>query len=82
MKRDANDMEIFRALQLAGCEPERGRDADIYAKHFDGRGMILEVKVKKGRLRPLQIRLQALFGDRYHVVRSVTDALIACGRIV
>lgn len=81
-QRDKNDLEIFRALQVAGCEPIRGRDADIFARHSLGHGMLLEVKQKKGRLRPLQHQLAELFGSRYQVVRSVEDALRACGRMV
>lgn len=79
LKRDQNDAEIFRALYDAYCHPIRGRDCDIYARHVDGYGVLLEVKVEKGRLRKIQRELQALFKDRYYVVRSVPEALAACG---
>lgn len=79
LKRDHGDLEIYRALQAAGREPIRGRDSDQYARHVDGYGLLLEVKSAKGRLRPIQRELASLFGDRYRVVRSVAEALAACG---
>lgn len=78
-KRDFNDLEIYRALDDAYCAPVRGNDCDIYARHRDGYGMLLEVKSAKGRLRPIQTALQLLFGERYAVVRDVNQALTACG---
>jgi len=78
-RRDANDLEIFRALKVAGRDPVRGRDSDIYARHIQGFGLLLECKTRLGKLRPIQVELQAMFGDRYHVVRSVEEALRACG---
>jgi hypothetical protein len=79
-KRDANDLEIFRALQDAFCDPVRGNDCDIYCKsRADMKGLMLEVKSKSGTLRPIQKSLQELFQDRYRVVRSVSEALAACG---
>lgn len=78
-KRDQNDGEIFRALEFAGRNPLRGKDGDIYAEHVDGTGLILEVKTKDGRLRQYQRDLQAIFKDRYKVVRNVPEALAACG---
>lgn len=77
--RDANDLEIYRALDQAYCAPIRGNDCDIYARHRDGYGMLLEVKTAKGKLRPIQRDLQQLFGNRYAVVRDVESALSACG---
>lgn len=79
-RRDANEPLIFSALQLAGCDPIRGRDVDIYATHVDGHGVLLEIKVAKGKLRPIQLELQRIFKDRYHVARTVEAALAACGR--
>lgn len=78
-RRDANDLEIFRALQVAGRDPIRGRDSDIYARHIQGYGLLIECKTRLGKLRPIQVELQAMFGDRYHVVRSAEEALKACG---
>lgn len=78
-KRDSNDLEIFRALQVAGRDPVRCTDFDIGAAHVDGYGVMIEVKSEKGTLRPLQARLQAIFKDRYKVARSAEAALIACG---
>lgn len=78
-KRDANEPLIFTALQLAGCNPERFDDFDIAARHVDGHGMMLEIKVAKGKLRERQERLQALFGDKYKIARSPEQALAACG---
>jgi hypothetical protein len=77
--RDKNDLEIYRALDEAYCAPIRGNDCDIYARHRNGHGMLLEVKTTKGRMRPIQRELAMLFGDRYVVVRDVESALIACG---
>lgn len=81
-RRDQNDLEIFRALEVAGCDPIRCTDFDIGAAHVDGYGLMMECKVAKGRMRPLQLRLQEIFKDRYKVVRSAEDALRACGRLV
>lgn len=78
-KRDANDMEIFRALQVAGRDPVRCTDFDIGAAHVDGYGVMIEVKSDKGKLRPIQVRLQEIFKDRYRVARSAESALAACG---
>lgn len=78
-KRDSNEKEIFQALEQAYCRPIRGSDADIYCQHVDGRGLLLEVKTKAGRLRKIQHELAGIFKDRYYVVRSVSDALSACG---
>lgn len=78
-KRDENEAAIFDALQYAGCSPIRGQDVDIYAKHRDGLGVMLEVKAHKGRLRPLQTTLAYLFPDSYYVVRTSYEALRACG---
>lgn len=78
-KRDANENEIFSALQDAQCAPIRGQDADIYARHVDGHGLMLEVKSEKGRMREVQCFLQVMFKDRYIVVRTPQDALRACG---
>lgn len=79
-KRDTNDCEIFTALATAGCNPVRCTDFDIGAEHVDGYGVLLEVKYRNGKLRDLQIKLQAIFKDRYRVVRTVEQALAACGR--
>ncbi len=79
-KRDANDLEIFNALKDAHCSPVRGTDVDIFAiSRTDQRGILLEVKSEKGALRPIQKQLQAIFGERYKIVRSVSEALEACG---
>lgn len=78
-KRDANEADIFDALLDAFCAPIRGHDADIYARHVDGYGVMLEVKTAKGRLRKIQNELAWLFKDRYIVVRTPTEALQACG---
>lgn len=80
-KRDANECPIFQALQIAGCNPIRCTDFDIGAEHVDGYGLMIEVKVAKGRMRPIQERLKAIFKDRYIVARSVEAALAACGRL-
>jgi hypothetical protein len=81
-QHDANHMEVFNALKVAGCEPVHGRDSDIYARHSLGYGMLIEVKTPKGKLRPLQEKLRDLFQDRYVVARSPEDALRACGRLL
>lgn len=80
--RDKNDLEIFKALKAAHRNPIHGRDADIYAEHIQGHGVMLEVKTKAGTMRPIQVKLAGLFKDRYYVVRSVQDALVACGIII
>lgn len=79
MKRDSNEATIFAALQIAGCEPRRFTDFDIGARHCDGFGVLLEVKEAKGKLREKQEWLQAMFRDRYKVVRTPEQALAACG---
>lgn len=82
LKRDFVDLEIFRALEAAGCKPVRGRDVDLFAiSRTDLQGVLLEVKDPKRRnnLRPIQKALKELFGSRYVVVTSVSEALEACG---
>jgi hypothetical protein len=81
-RRDENEADIFTALQVAGCEPKRFFDFDIGARHVSGFGVMLEIKVAKGKLREKQKWLQAMFKDRYHVVRTVSQALVACGRSI
>jgi hypothetical protein len=78
-KRDANEADIFDALRIAGCEPKRFTDFDIGARHVDGHGLMLEVKIAKGKLREKQVWLSLMFQDRYRVVRSPEQALAACG---
>jgi hypothetical protein len=80
-KRDANECPIFDALKVAGCNPVRCTDFDIGAEHVDGYGVMIEVKVAKGRLRPLQVRLKEIFKDRYVIARTPEAALAACGRL-
>lgn len=78
-KRDESEAAIFDALQYAGCNPIRCTDFDIAASHVDGSGRMIECKTGKGRIRPLQAQLAAIFGDRYIVARTPEDALRACG---
>ena len=78
-RRDANEMPIYQALVVAGRNPIRLRDFDILAEHVSGHGVMLEVKVAKGKLREIQRRLAALFPGRYFVVRTPEAALAACG---
>lgn len=79
-KRDGNEISVFNALKVAGRNPVRGRDADIYCSHVDGFGLLLEVKRdSKAKLRPIQEVLQRLFRERYVRVESVDQALVACG---
>jgi hypothetical protein len=80
MRRDENEAEIFLALRVAGCDPKRFTDFDIGAVHSGGWAVMLEVKVAKGKLRDKQVWLADRFKDRYHVVRTVSQALAACGR--
>jgi hypothetical protein len=78
-RRDANEPEIFKALEWAGCDPMRLTDVDIAARHADGYGVLIEVKTAKGAIRDIQVRLQNLFMDRYHICRTPEAALAACG---
>jgi hypothetical protein len=80
-QRDACDLAIFKALQAAGRKPVRGNDVDIFCLGIDSRGVLIECKVpgKRNRLRPIQVKLKELFGDRYQVVTNVDEALLACG---
>jgi hypothetical protein len=81
-RRDENEAEIFLALCVAGCDPKRFTDFDIGAVHSGGWAVMLEVKVAKGKLRDKQIWLAERFKDRYHVVRTPEQALVACGRFI
>lgn len=78
-QRDLNELEIFNALLDAHRNPVRGTDIDIFADHVDGFGVLIEVKSRLGRMRPIQEALQRIFKDRYHVVRTREQALEACG---
>jgi hypothetical protein len=82
LRRDSNEAAIYAALQVAGCEPKRFFDFDIGARHASGFGVMLEIKVAKGKLREKQEWLRDMFKDRYHVVRTPQQALVACGRMV
>jgi hypothetical protein len=78
--RDHNEQEIFDALEAAHCRPLRGKDVDLFAiSRADMQGILLEIKTKRGTLRPIQKSLQELFQDRYRVVRTIDEALAACG---
>jgi hypothetical protein len=81
-RRDENEANIFLALRIAGCEPKRFFDFDIAARHALGHGVMLEIKVAKGKLRDKQVWLADVFKDRYFICRSPEDALRACGRLV
>jgi hypothetical protein len=78
-KRDANETEIVAALKMAAIEHHRFDDFDLAVRHCDGHGLMLEIKVAKGKLREKQLKLQAIFGDRYVVARDPESALAACG---
>jgi predicted mannosyl-3-phosphoglycerate phosphatase (HAD superfamily) len=80
-RRDENEKIIFDALRVAGAEPKRFTDFDIGARHSSGVGVMLEIKTAKGKLREKQEWLADMFGDRYFVVRTAEQALIACGRM-
>jgi hypothetical protein len=82
-KRDANEPDVFKALEKAGCEPFRLTDIDIVAKDALGVGQMIEVKVpgQELSLTPIQKKLAAMFGERYHVVSSAEAALKAMGRL-
>jgi hypothetical protein len=81
LRRDSNEAAIYAALEVAGCEPKRFFDFDIGARHVSGFGVLLEIKTRKGKLREKQLWLQEVFKDRYRVVRTPEEALIACGRM-
>ena len=81
--RDANHSQITKALTVAGVDFIQLFDCDIAARHANGFGMLLEVKVpgKEKQLKPKQIDLRRIFGDRFAIVSSPESALRALGKI-
>jgi len=79
-RRDANEPEIVQALRAAGALVlPIDRPADLIAG-FKGRWVMLEVKVRRGKLKPIQSTTLAecvVRGLPYYVVRSAEDALTA-----
>ena len=93
-KRDSSEKAIFDALVKAGCDVERGTDCDLYVRvpagyrylsiWTEAHAFMLECKTpgpNAKRRQPIQLRLQAIFGDRYRVVSTASEALIAVGLV-
>lgn len=85
-KQDANANAIVSALRAAGCVVRYidcpvgvGGLPDVLVG-FGGRTVLLELKVKGGRLNPKQKAFHGTWnGGPLHVVRSITEAFEAVG---
>jgi len=64
-RRDANEPEIFRALELKGYLPHRiGSPGDLLVWNWDSRTwVVLEVKMPDGRLTPKQKTYREKYPD-------------------
>lgn len=80
-KRDANELEIVRALRQMGCRVLRlsGPGVPDLAVYWPARGawVLAEIKTETGRLRPSQRE----WGPEIVIWRSLDDALahLGCG---
>lgn len=85
-KQDGNSTAIVSALRAAGCVVRFidcpvgvGGIPDVLVG-FRGRTVLLELKVKGGRLNPKQKAFhEGWNGGPLHVVRSVDEAMAAVG---
>ena len=78
-RRDANEPEIVRYLQGAGCIVRRLSDAGIpdLLVIWRGRVLLVEIKMPRGRYTKAQQEFRsacAAVGCRIYTARSVTDA--------
>ena len=82
-QRDANEPEIVRALEQAGCSVIRlNTPADLLVGRTTPQGKrtyLIEVKSANGTLTRDQDTFTDLWRGQFSVVRSVEDALIAVG---
>lgn len=82
-RRDQNEAVLFRAFRAAGCavlpiSAPGAPDAVIFLP--TGKGLLVEVKSARGKLRPEQIRWQATWrGPEIHIVRTIDDVLRLVG---
>lgn len=70
-RRDANEPDIIKALNLVGCDVWQisGRGVPDLLVYREGQFYPMEVKTATGK------RTQAQQGMPWHVVRSVADAI-------
>lgn len=84
-RTDANQTAIVEALRAAGCSvvilSSLGHGVPDLLCGYQGRAMVLECKVEKGRLTPDEARWWDDWRGPGMVVYSVDDALAAIGAI-
>lgn len=80
---DGNQKEIVEALRAAGATVRStahvGYGFPDLVVGVRGQNFLLEVKTPKGKLEESQERFHANWGGSVVVVRSVEEALAACG---
>lgn len=78
-RRDANEVEIVRALQAMGFQVTRISGAgvpDLLVSRRPDFVRLVEIKMPKGRYKPAQVKFQAEWqGPPIVTLRSVEDAL-------
>lgn len=81
-RRDISEPGIVATLKSIGCDVERGTDCDLYVRCPKGHGYLIECKTPgpdAKKRQPIQLRLAAIFGDQYRVVKDSKEALLAIG---
>lgn len=79
-KRDANERDIIVALEEAGCLVMQEQNIDLYVLNPNtGFWMPMEVKGKRGKLTPYQMKLHAYtqeaHGYTIPIVTTIEEAL-------
>ena len=77
-RRDPNEPDIVRALRDVGATVKRLDDIDLLVG-WRGRNFLLEVKDRKGALKPSQEEMVRTWRGQYEIVRSADEALRAIG---
>ena len=76
-KRDANETEIIKALELTGASvlPISMRGVPDLLVYRRGRHYLIEVKSEKGGLTKDQVEFHDTWKGPIHIVRNVKEAL-------
>ena len=85
-KVDLNQTEIVQALRQAGATVQSlaavGKGVPDLLVCFRNKLYLMELKILKKNLNPLQEKWHKLWGGKVHVVRSIDEALKVIGIVV